>query len=238
MEENQVISITNLTPTSTNEEVKHSAFKFVHDIGYMVFATVGLNGNPAARGLEVHYLDDTETFYIGMAPGKPVYHEIKNNPHVCGVSVAMTSQNLAVSVRINAHVTEVDPKMYPDIYQRYWELNPGTYALYIKDLERFRIFKLDCGEGEVFFMPEDDVIHKNRFSFGGENIRAWAYVIDEDKCLGCGLCSELCMENVIHPTKNGKYRIEHFGCLECGRCLEYCPNDAIITSGLLSKKEK
>lgn len=232
MEDYSAIPVTELTGSNTNEEVKHAAFKFVHDIGYMVFSTVDFQGMPAARGLEVHYLDDTETFYIGMAPGKPVYYEIKNNPNICGVIVAMTSARLSASVRINAHVTEIDPREHPEIYARYWELNPGTHALYIKDLDRFRIFVLDHGDGQVFYMPEDDVLHRNRFSFGGESIRPWAYVIDEDRCLGCGTCEELCMENVIHPTEDGKYRIDHFGCLECGRCADNCPGDAIITAGL------
>lgn len=232
MKENNIIPITELTAESTNDMVKKSAFKFVHDIGYMIFSTVDFNGMPAARGLEVHYLDATETFYIGMAPGKPVYHEIKNNPHVCGVIVALIPNGLSVSVRINAHVREIDPQERPDIYEKYWELNPGTHALYIKDLERFRIFVLDHGEGQVFYMPEDDIIHKNRFSFGGDAIRAWAYEIDANRCLGCGTCEALCMEGVIHPTENGKYQIDHFGCLECGRCLDYCPSEAIITSGI------
>ncbi|MCA5963868.1 4Fe-4S binding protein [Blautia sp. RD014234] len=51
--------------------------------------------------------------------------------------------------------------------------------------------------------------------------------MDPERCVGCGTCEEVCMEDAIHPTADGKYEIKHFGCLECGRCAMNCPNDAI-----------
>ena len=91
----------------------------------------------------------------------------------------------------------------------------------------FRIFILDSGEGEIFHLPEDDIVCRLRFCFGGAQVRPWAYVIDPERCVGCGTCEEAYMEDVIHPTADGKYEIKHFGCLECGRCAMNCPNDAI-----------
>ena len=130
-----------LTPESTNEEIKHVSFEFIHNLGYMIFSTLGLDGEPAARGIEVHYLDDTETLYIGMSPGKPMYYEMVRHPFVAAVATDLTVGRLSGSVRLFAELEDVDPDEHPEIYKRYWELNPGTAALYRKALYHFRIFR-------------------------------------------------------------------------------------------------
>lgn len=45
-----------LTSARSNDEIKSAAFSFVHKLGYMTFSTIGLDGHPASRGLEIHYL--------------------------------------------------------------------------------------------------------------------------------------------------------------------------------------
>lgn len=216
-----------LTMESSNEEIKKTAFEFVHEVGYMIIGTTAMDGKtPTSRGLEVHYLDDEENFYLGVAKGKPVYYELEKNPYIVGNIVRLTVKRLSAAVRISAHVSLIDPEEHPEIYDRYWELNPGTKALYKKDLDMFRIFKLDSGDGEVFHLPEDDELCRVRFSFGDAEKRPWAYEIS-DRCVGCGICEEECMEGVIHQKDDGLYEIDYFGCLECGRCCMHCPNDAI-----------
>lgn len=217
-----------LTEQSSNEEICRAAFQFIREVGYMIIGTTALDGKtPTARGLEVQALDQNGNLFIGVAKGKPVYYELKQQPLLVGVIVRMTVKRLSASVRLSAHVTELEPVEYPAIYERYWELNPGTKALYRKDLDMFRIFQLDYGDGEIFHLPEDDEVCRVRFSFGGAEKRPWAYEIDEDTCIGCGTCKELCMEDVIHQTERGTYRIDHFSCLECGRCEMNCPVSAI-----------
>jgi len=227
----QEINISNLKPQNTNEEIRDAAFDFAQGIGYMVFATLGFDGNPASRGIEVHFLDDTKTLYIGMSPGKPMYFEMKKHPYVSAVVVQLHGR-LSGSVRINAHLQEILPEEAPAIYKRYWELNPGTAALYRKDLGHFRIFKLDRGTGRIFHMELDDVVENHKFTFGGAAEKPWAYEIDAEKCTGCGLCVEPCMEDVIVRTEDGRYAIDHFHCLECGKCADACPAGAVICSGI------
>lgn len=217
-----------LTAENSNDEIKEAAFEFIHSVGYMVIGTTALDGKtPTSRGLEVHYLDEKNNFYIGVAKGKPVYFELKKYPYLTGDIIRDTIKRLSASVRISAHVTEIDPQKQPEIYKKYWELNPGTKALYKKDLDMFRIFILDQGEGEIFHLPNDDIVCRLRFSFGGGRKRPWAYEIDKERCIGCGICADVCMEDVIQQDTN-VYVINHFGCLECGRCFLNCPNGAVI----------
>ncbi len=51
--------------------------------------------------------------------------------------------------------------------------------------------------------------------------------IDENKCIGCGLCAKDCftkdIEVIGHKAKSKKIR-----CIECGHCIAVCPKNAVI----------
>ena len=55
-------------------------------------------------------------------------------------------------------------------------------------------------------------------------------VLDQDKCIGCGLCTEVCPHNVFE-LQNGKAEIMDFNaCMECGACVNNCPSNALEVS--------
>ena len=49
--------------------------------------------------------------------------------------------------------------------------------------------------------------------------------IDTEKCIGCGLCEDICFTKAIEIV-NGKSTLND-KCRGCGRCADVCPNDAI-----------
>jgi ferredoxin len=51
----------------------------------------------------------------------------------------------------------------------------------------------------------------------------------EDRCTGCGLCSESCFVNALR-IDGGKCSIDDSACRGCGRCADACPHDAIVVS--------
>ena len=57
-----------------------------------------------------------------------------------------------------------------------------------------------------------------------------AYIIDSNRCVGCGACAYECLFNVpkaVDENKN-KYVIDRNSCIGCGQCEAICPNGAIF----------
>ena len=79
---------------------------------------------------------------------------------------------------------------------------------------------------------------------GAVSIKDGRSVIDESKCIKCGLCvnnceyhaiiqqqrpcAKVCGMNAIHSDEYGRATIDHDKCVSCGMCLVSCPFGAII----------
>jgi ferredoxin len=50
-------------------------------------------------------------------------------------------------------------------------------------------------------------------------------IVDEDTCIGCGACVDVCPVDAI--SMNDKAKIDADSCTECGACVDECPVEAI-----------
>lgn len=50
--------------------------------------------------------------------------------------------------------------------------------------------------------------------------------VNEDKCVGCGLCVDACPVEAI-TLEDDKAKVDEEKCTECGQCVAECPNEAI-----------
>ena len=52
--------------------------------------------------------------------------------------------------------------------------------------------------------------------------------LDEEKCIGCGICLTVCPHAVFGMNGNKRVRIEdRDACMECGACALNCPTEAL-----------
>jgi len=54
------------------------------------------------------------------------------------------------------------------------------------------------------------------------------YVIDEEKCTGCGACVRACPSGAITGEKKQPHKIDIETCIKCGACATRCKFDAIV----------
>lgn len=80
---------------------------------------------------------------------------------------------------------------------------------------------LDCDveepNGHIFLKPQIDCV---------EEVTVGVPEVDEDKCIGCGRCGQLCQYSAIICIQEQVMTFEQL-CHSCGGCTEICPESAI-----------
>ena len=55
-------------------------------------------------------------------------------------------------------------------------------------------------------------------------------LLDEQKCIGCTLCTQVCPHAVFEMADKKARIIDLDACMECGACVNNCPSGAIEVS--------
>ncbi len=77
--------------------------------------------------------------------------------------------------------------------------------------------------------PEEYVAHVvDKKCPAGVCKKLLSYVIIEDKCKGCTLCSRVCPVGAISGSVKNPHVIDQTKCIKCGACIEKCKFSAII----------
>jgi ferredoxin len=57
--------------------------------------------------------------------------------------------------------------------------------------------------------------------------------LDPEKCIGCGICPQVCPHGVLSLHDRKARIVDLNGCMECGACAKNCPVQAIaLTPGV------
>jgi len=57
--------------------------------------------------------------------------------------------------------------------------------------------------------------------------------LDEEKCVGCGMCLQVCPHKVFNLNNGSVKIVNRDACMECGACSRNCPTEALsVQSGV------
>jgi formate hydrogenlyase subunit 6/NADH:ubiquinone oxidoreductase subunit I len=65
----------------------------------------------------------------------------------------------------------------------------------------------------------------DRIQKGAPEASQWKAFVDVKKCVGCGVCQDVCPVGAIVASESA--RIETGLCIGCGRCVQECPQRAL-----------
>ncbi len=188
-----------------------------------------------------HFLTyDDEGLYFMTMKVKPFYEQlIKTNKVAACALIAdadpsshdedgLSNFPPGYSIRVSGDVRELSLKELSSKAVKDDRFNP-----LLKDIERYptmTTFVLYSFKGEIFdydFIKNkrDHKLERLRFTYKGMKTAPAGFKIDQDKCIACGLCQEVCTFAAIVPGE--KYSLLGSRCDECGSCYSVCPVGAI-----------
>ncbi len=114
----------------------------------------------------------------------------------------------------------------------------------LEDLEEIEFISKNMQEGSLcalgqltpgpvmaslrFFRDEYEAHISENYCEAGVCADMFTYVIDADRCTGCGLCMKACATEAIIGDKKVVHVIDQSQCIQCGACYDACNLGAIL----------
>ena len=195
--------------------------RFLRAIRDVSFATIGADGLPSVRIIDVMMVTDDRLYFIAPR-GKAFNEDVVREGYVAIVGQTADYR----TCRLRGPVVRPDDNEQHALVDAVFELNPSMNLLSSGDARYIcDVFYIAQGEGEYFDLGQKPIFRKP-FKLGGEADCAKGTFLITDACISCGICVEKCPEQCIAPRE--PYVIEQSHCLRCGICQEACPVQAIV----------
>lgn len=188
----------------------------VEDIHSATVATIGADGHPQTRIIDMMYYDEVGVYFL-TAKGKEFYEQLMKQQYV---AISATKGKIAVSLRGN--VKNIGKKNLDIMFEK----NPYMKEIYPGDTrEAIEVFWLYEAKGEYFDISVPSNIMRDSIIIGDSDSAMTGFVVKEG-CIGCKLCYSVCPQRCIDITSKPVAIIQNH-CLHCGRCAEICPKKCI-----------
>lgn len=192
----------------------------VEDIHSTTVATIGTDGHPQTRIIDMMYYDEDGVYFL-TAKGKAFYEQLMEQQYV---AISATRDKVAVSLR--GKVKNIGKKNLDLMFER----NPYMKDIYPGDTRAaLEVFQLYEAQGEYFDISDPSRIVRDSIVIGAAKAAQTGYFVGQD-CIGCKLCYSVCPQKCIDITSKPVV-IDQNHCLHCGRCQEICPKQCIEKRG-------
>ena len=180
----------------------------VEKIHSTVFATVDGEGRPVTCAIDMMDYDDSGLYFL-TAKGKNFYERLKANENIAFTAMKGEDTLSCVAVSVQGKAKEIETEKLPDLFRK----NPYMEKIYpdVRSRSALAVFRVYEGTGEVFDLSKQP-IERASFSFGGVQAKESGYFVT-DKCI------DITQKPVVIQQEN---------CLHCGNCYEICPARAIV----------
>ncbi len=200
---------------------KRTYFKLlVEDIHSATVATIGADGHPQTRTIDMMLWDDAGVYFL-TAKGKSFYTQLMEQKYIA-LSAAKDKRSVSLRGKIqNIGSEKLDAIFEKNTYMQ--KIYPGDTR---SALEVFRLYE---ASGEYFDISDPAHVVRDRIVIGQSQTAESGYFVGS-ACIGCKLCYSVCPQKCIDITVK-PVAIDQNRCLHCGRCAEICPKQTIEKRG-------
>ena len=194
--------------------------RFLRAIRDVSFATVGADGLPSVRVIDVMMVTADRLYFLAPR-GKAFHEDVMRERYVAIVGQTPDLR----TCRLRGRVVRPADSVQRALVDRIFELNPSMNVIYPGEARYIcDVFYVAEGQGEYFDLGQKPIFRKP-FEIGDAEECPRGRFLITDGCIGCGACAAACPEQCIAP--GAPYAIDQQHCLRCGICEEACPVQAV-----------
>lgn len=188
----------------------------VEDIHSAVVATIGTDGHPQTRVIDMMLWDDRGVYFL-TAKGKAFYAQLMEQGFI-----ALSAAKGKISVSLRGKVKNIGSERLDEIFEK----NVYMQFIYPGDTRgALEVFCLYEAQGEYFDISDPAHVKRDSIVIGHAAVPQAGYFVG-DGCIGCKLCYSVCPQKCIDISCK-PVAIDQHRCLHCGRCAETCPKQVI-----------